>query len=247
VLSPVKRGAAGTTELNKRLKARLNPPRTEQGKWEGEQGKRAAEWYDSQPSYEHVAQPSEAKAPDKSPEGIEGKPLGEAARGARKGEERSDVSVGDSMIQLTNNYEAQIFNGDCGRVAWVRREGRGLRFSVHYTGKLLGEDGVDLEYTLSSLGKDVALSYALTVHKAQGSEYPVVVMPVLPQHGTMLYRNLLYTGFSRAKQLLVLVGSEAAMCNAAANDVTSQRITLLAERIDNRNFAPPTTRHMSEF
>ena len=103
-----------------------------------------------------------------------------------------------------------------------------------------------MQYTASNLGRDVGLSYALTVHKAQGSEYPVVVMPVLPQHRVMLYRNLLYTGFSRARKLLVLVGSEAAIAHAVANDATSQRVTLLAERIDNREFAPPTTRHMSD-
>ena len=94
--------------------------------------------------------------------------------------------------------------------------------------------------------RDVALSYALTVHKAQGSEYPVVVMPILPQHSSMLYRNLLYTGLSRAKKLLVLVGSEAALRKAVENDTRARRVTLLAERVDDRNFASPLTRHMSE-
>ena len=103
-----------------------------------------------------------------------------------------------------------------------------------------------VDYTRSALGRDIALSYALTVHKAQGSEYPVVVMPVLPQHANMLHRNLLYTGLSRAKRLLVLVGSEDALRRAVENDSSARRITLLAERIDDRQFAPAVTRHMSD-
>jgi len=152
------------------------------------------------------------------------------------------------MIQLTNNYEAEVFNGDVGRVTSVWQQGRSHAFTVLYERRSLGggNEGVTVQYTASNLGKDVGLSYALTVHKAQGSEYPVVVMPVLPQHRVMLYRHLLYTGFSRARKLLVLVGSEAAIGRAVANDATSQRLTLLAERIDNRDFAPPTTKHMSD-
>ena len=88
--------------------------------------------------------------------------------------------------------------------------------------------------------------YALTIHKAQGAEYEVVVLPIVPQHSRMLYRNLLYTGLSRAKKLLVLVGDESALQRAVVNDVASRRSTLLAERIDNSGFAPQTTRHMSQ-
>ena len=164
-------------------------------------------------------------------------------------------SEGDSVIQLRNDYENEVFNGDVGRVsapAW--RDGRVQKFKVTYGGFEGGGGAASgrgptrvVEYTRAALGKDVALSYALTVHKAQGSEYPVVVMPVLPQHGNMLYRNLLYTGFSRAKQLLVLVGTEAAVRSAVENDSRGRRVTLLAERVDDRDFAPPTTRHMSEW
>ena len=167
--------------------------------------------------------------------------------------------VGDAMIQLTNDYKENVFNGDIGRVTRVWNEGRALRFSVAFASRsaiggdtamanraLSGQRDLVVEYTRSSLDKDIALSYALTIHKAQGSEYPVVVVPILPQHRNMLYRNLLYTGFSRAKQLLVLVGSEEELRRAVANDSRGRRNTLLADRIDDRNFAPPVTRHMSE-
>ena len=175
--------------------------------------------------------------------------------------ERADAEAfpraGDSMIQLTNDYATQVFNGDVGRVTRVWSEGKAWRFSVSFqVADGRGGGGVApgrarpreliVDYTRSSLGKDITLSYALTVHKAQGSEYPVVIMPLLPSHSKMLYRNLLYTGLSRAKQLLVFVGSHDALRRAVENDVSARRITLLAERVDDRNFAPPVTRHMSD-
>ena len=99
-------------------------------------------------------------------------------------------------------------------------------------------------YSKTSLGKDVALSYAMTVHKAQGSEYPVVVLPVLPQHGAMLYRNLLYTAVSRARRLLVLVGDERAIETAVGEDKMQRRETLLAHRISDDRFASAATKHL---
>jgi len=205
---------------------------TNHGEWKGEQGQRAKAWY-------------AANAAGKQQ--LEASSLATYAA-QRQPEHEGEVRVGDAMIQLANNYEAQVFNGDVGRVSRTWRQGRSHLFTVDYESRSIGgaEGGVSVQYSQSSLGKDVGLAYALTVHKAQGSEYPVVVMPVLPQHHVMLYRNLLYTGFSRARKLLVLVGSEAAIAQAVANDATSQRVTLLAERIDNRDFAPPTTRHMSD-
>ena len=154
--------------------------------------------------------------------------------------------IGDAMIQLQNNYDTQVFNGDIGHVSSVWQDGRALRFSVRFgigSGRLRE---TTVEYTRTALDRDIALSYALTIHKAQGGEYPVVVMPVVPQHRNMLYRNLLYTGLSRAKQLLVMVGSESAMQHAVNNDVAARRVTLLAERVDSREFAPAVTRHMQE-
>ena len=84
----------------------------------------------------------------------------------------------------------------------------------------------------------------LQVHKAQGSEYPVVVLPVLPQHGAMLYRNLLYTAVSRARRLLVLVGDERAIETAVGEDKMQRRETLLAHRISDDRFASAATKHL---
>merc|ERR1719428_2497252 len=125
-----------------------------------------------------------------------------------------------------------------------------IRFSVAFSVRCdssptsAGTPDVTVTYTRSALGRDIALSYALTVHKAQGSEYPVVVLSLLPQHANMLQRNILYTGISRARQLLVLVGSADAVRKAVRSVESARRNTLLAERVDNRRFAPPTTRHM---
>ena len=159
------------------------------------------------------------------------------------------------MIQLTNDYEQNVFNGDVGVVSEVLPAQRGARFKVRFDNRdslARGDDGADaaddeggieVEYSAKALDRDVALSYALTVHKAQGSEYPVVVVPVLPQQGRMLYRNLFYTGISRAKQLLVLVGSEAAIHSAIDSVDSSRRDTLLSERVQNHHLAPPSVRH----
>ena len=166
--------------------------------------------------------------------------------------------VGDRMIQLKNNYDEQVFNGDIGHVRRVWQDGRVTRFAVAFPARTsdaglaaaaaMGMRPSELlvEYTRSALDRDVALAYALTVHKAQGAEYPVVVMPIVPQHRVMLYRNLLYTGLSRAKSLLVLVGDEQSLRHAVVNDLASRRRTLLAERVDSRDFAPAVTRHMSD-
>ena len=122
-----------------------------------------------------------------------------------------------------------------------------MRFTVAYKGSAANAgEGSLVEYTKGALERDVALAYALTVHKAQGAEYACVVLPVVRGHQSMLYRNLLYTGLSRAKTLLVLVGDEGALKHAVSNDVASRRSTLLAERVDSREFAPAVTRHMSD-
>lgn len=117
VLTPLKGGPAGTEELNQRLKARLNPPPAkEQGAWEGQQGERAAAWYGKNLREENAM------------------PL--AGQGTRNA--RPEVQVGDSMIQLTNNYDLQVFNGDEGRVTRVWRDGRALRFTVLFESRSIG-------------------------------------------------------------------------------------------------------------
>ena len=236
VLSPMKRGNVGTYNLNSQLQALLNPNDDDAGEAQGG-GARGG------------------RGSGDAPTGLSGGYTGGSV--AREVMPRE----GDRMIQLRNDYEQQVFNGDIGHVTRVWQEGRVTRFSVAFPARTLDGSGrgrkalanaglrprdLVVEYTRSALDRDVALSYALTVHKAQGAEYPVVVMPVVPQHSMMLYRNLLYTGLSRAKKLLVLVGSEAALHQAVQNGAATRRVTLLAERIDDRNFAPQTTRHLSD-
>ncbi|KOO32232.1 RecD/TraA family helicase [Chrysochromulina tobinii] len=229
VLTPLKRGAAGTFALNARLQERLNPAPD-----------RAAD----AALANALLNPTALAAMEQS----DWYRTPGAGSGASPDAE-SLPRVGDAMIQLTNDYEMQVFNGDVGRVTRVWQEGKALRFAVSFAVRAsVGRDSTEMvvEYTRSALGKDIALSYALTVHKAQGSEYQVVVMPILPQHALMLHRNLLYTGLSRARRLLVMVGTEGALRKAVENDSSARRITLLAERIDDKTFAPPTTRHMTD-
>jgi exodeoxyribonuclease V alpha subunit len=128
--------------------------------------------------------------------------------------------TGDKVMQLRNNYEKMVFNGDIGRVvAYDEDEDRiTVRFDF------------EVEYDRSELD-EITLAYAITVHKSQGSEFPCVVMPVLTQHYIMLHRNLLYTAVTRAKRLVVLVGTKKAIALAVRNIRTDKRFTSLAERL----------------
>ncbi|MDO4296522.1 MAG: ATP-dependent RecD-like DNA helicase [bacterium] len=132
---------------------------------------------------------------------------------------------GDKVMQIKNNYDKEIFNGDIGRVETVQMEQRSLTV-------LFESGGVEkrVEYEQADLD-ELTLAYAVTVHKSQGSEYPVVVMPVLMTHYVMLQRNLIYTGITRAKKILVLVGSKKALSYAVRNVTVSRRNTLLKERL----------------
>jgi exodeoxyribonuclease V alpha subunit len=128
--------------------------------------------------------------------------------------------VGDKVMQLRNNYEKMVFNGDIGRVVDCDE--------ANGTVKVRYDFGVD--YDRSELD-EITLAYAVTVHKSQGSEFPCVVMPVLTQHYIMLYRNLLYTAVTRAERLVVLVGTKRAVAIAVRNLRTDQRFSSLAERL----------------
>jgi exodeoxyribonuclease V alpha subunit len=128
---------------------------------------------------------------------------------------------GDKVMQLRNNYDLETFNGDIGRIQEVDLEDQQVR--VDFDGRLVTYDASDLD--------ELALSYAATIHKSQGSEYPCVVIPVHTQHYVMLARNLLYTGVTRGKRLVVLVGSARALAIAVKNDRSEQRRTRLAERL----------------
>ena len=129
--------------------------------------------------------------------------------------------VGDKVMQISNNYDKGVFNGDMGVILSVHHAES--TFKVRY-------DLNDVEYNFTE-AVQLNPAYAVTVHKSQGSEFPVVVMPLLTQHFMMLQRNLLYTGMTRAKKLMVLIASRKAVGMAVRNFVREPRHTLLRERL----------------
>lgn len=135
----------------------------------------------------------------------------------------------DRVMQLKNNYEKGVFNGDLGEIKSVARSGGKITISVEYP-DVLKSDGFVVTYTDDEV-REITLAYAVSVHKSQGSEYPVVVMPVTTSHYIMLQRNLLYTAVTRAKQLVVLVGTKRAIFIALKNDKPQLRYTGLIERL----------------
>ncbi|WP_290388185.1 ATP-dependent RecD-like DNA helicase [uncultured Duncaniella sp.] len=129
---------------------------------------------------------------------------------------------GDKVMQIRNNYDKNVFNGDIGYVNAVDTTERTL--TVIYDGRLV-------EYDVSELD-ELTLAYAVTIHKSQGSEFPVVVMPVTMKHFVMLQRNLIYTGITRAKKICVLVGTTKALAYAIKQNTVSKRNTKLKERLN---------------
>jgi exodeoxyribonuclease V alpha subunit len=129
--------------------------------------------------------------------------------------------LGDKVMQIRNNYDKDVFNGDIGRIIHVHPEDREI--TVRF-------DEVNVIYPWDDLDELVP-AYAISVHKSQGSEYPAVVLPILTQHYVMLQRNLLYTGVTRGKRLVVLVGSAKAVHMAVANNRMRKRHTWLAHRL----------------
>ena len=129
--------------------------------------------------------------------------------------------VRDKVMQIRNNYDKEVFNGDIGIIEQVDLEERNLRVNF---------DGRSVEYDISELD-ELVLAYATTIHKSQGSEYPIVVIPVLMNHYIMLQRNLIYTGITRAKKILVLVGTKKALSYAVRNVTVTNRNTMLKERL----------------
>ena len=132
--------------------------------------------------------------------------------------------TGDKVMQIRNNYEKEIFNGDIGTVESVDLQERTLKVNF---------DQHIIEYEASELD-ELVHAYATTIHKAQGSEYPIVVMPVLMNHYVMLQRNLIYTGITRAKKVLVIVGTRKALSYAVRNVTVTKRNTFLKERLCER-------------
>jgi exodeoxyribonuclease V alpha subunit len=129
--------------------------------------------------------------------------------------------TGDRVLQTRNNYDKDVYNGDMGYVTAIDLENQTLTVSI---------DDRPIEYDWSE-ADELALAYAISVHKAQGSEYPAIVMPLLTQHYMLLQRNLLYTAITRAKKLVVLVGSRRALAMAVKNNKQSERFSGLKERL----------------
>ncbi|MGF1613554.1 MAG: ATP-dependent RecD-like DNA helicase [Gammaproteobacteria bacterium] len=128
---------------------------------------------------------------------------------------------GDKVIQTVNNYQKEVFNGDIGRITRIDSEEGVVSIEV---------DGREIGYELAELD-EIALAYAITVHKSQGSEYPAVVIPLAMQHYLLLERNLLYTGVTRGKQLVVIVGQVKALAMAVSRAQSRRRLTNLVARI----------------
>ena len=129
---------------------------------------------------------------------------------------------GDRVMQIRNNYDKNVFNGDLGYVQEIDLEERTL---------MVDFDGLLVEYEVSELD-ELTLAYATTIHKSQGSEYPIVIMPVLMNHYVMLQRNLIYTGITRAKKICVLIGTTKALAYAIHNMTVLKRNTKLKERLN---------------
>ncbi len=130
--------------------------------------------------------------------------------------------TGDKVMQLRNNYDKEVFNGDIGSIVAVDMQERTLK--VDFDHRIIEYEATELD--------ELVHAYATTIHKAQGSEYPIVVMPVLMNHFVMLQRNLIYTGITRAKKILVMVGTKKALAYAVRNVTVTKRNTLLKERLN---------------
>jgi exodeoxyribonuclease V alpha subunit len=129
--------------------------------------------------------------------------------------------INDKVMQVQNDYEKGVFNGDLGRIVRINLEAQEV--IIAFDGKQVAYDYPDLD--------DVVLAYAISIHKSQGSEYPAVVIPILIQHYILLQRNLIYTAVTRGKKLVVMVGSKKALGMGIGNDKTKKRYTYLRNRL----------------
>jgi exodeoxyribonuclease V alpha subunit len=148
--------------------------------------------------------------------------LNPRGRGLKRG--RDELRVGDKVMQVRNDYERDVFNGDIGRVVSVDDEQGSAMVEIN---------GVTVVYDTAQL-EQLALAYCVSIHKSQGSEYPAVVVPLVTQHYVLLQRNLLYTAVTRARRLVVLVGSERALRLAVDRIDQARRRTLLAGELQRR-------------
>jgi exodeoxyribonuclease V alpha subunit len=132
-----------------------------------------------------------------------------------------DFRLGDKVMQIINNYDKDVFNGDIGWISKIDLEQREV--AIDFDGRLVLYDYSDLD--------EVVLAYAVSVHKSQGSEYPVVILPVVTEHYLLLQRNLIYTGITKAKKLVIMIGTKKALAIAIRNNKPQRRHTLLSERL----------------
>jgi exodeoxyribonuclease V alpha subunit len=127
--------------------------------------------------------------------------------------------VGDRVMQLRNNYDKNVFNGDIGTIEDVNSEDRAL--TVRFDERLVEYESSDLD--------ELVLAYAISIHKSQGSEYAAVIVPIFMQHFTLLQRNLIYTAITRAKKLCIFIGQPRAIAMAIKNDKGTERTTFLQQ------------------
>jgi len=130
---------------------------------------------------------------------------------------------GDRVMQIKNNYDKEVFNGDIGRMLEIDEENSSLLVEI---------DGRGVSYEFSE-AEELVLAYCSTIHKSQGSEYPCIVMVMMGEHHVMLARNLLYTGITRAQKLCILISSRKAVAAAVNNNKVTRRYTALAQRLKN--------------
>jgi exodeoxyribonuclease V alpha subunit len=133
-------------------------------------------------------------------------------------------SVGDKVMQIENNYDKNVYNGDIGIITSISKEDQELTITF------------DERHIIYEFGEcdEIVLAYATTIHKSQGSEYPAVIIPVMMQHYTMLRRNLIYTGLTRGKKLVVLIGEQKALAIAIKHKGEQRRWSSLKQRLEER-------------
>lgn len=130
-------------------------------------------------------------------------------------------SVGDKVMQIENNYQKEVYNGDIGIIQKIDLEENEV--TIDFEGKILVYDFHELD--------EIILAYAMTIHKSQGSEYPVIIIPLMTQHYPMLQKNLVYTGITRGKKLVILVGQKKALAIAVRNKKMQKRWSMLESRL----------------
>lgn len=132
-----------------------------------------------------------------------------------------EYKLGDKVMQIKNNYDKDVFNGDIGKILFIDEALETLE--VNFDSKIV-------EYDISELD-EITLAYACTIHKSQGAEYPIIIIPMAKSHYIMLKQNLLYTGITRAKKICILVGQKDAILRAVKNNDSKKRYTLLKDRV----------------